>query len=133
MDILGSVFDALGDAFASARRRIHFTSYGTPYTAVLYLEGLGVRVWPGASPRRNADDSVDCTIQVREAQHRYAAGLLAGLSDVVVTKPLGVQPIRPSKRWGAPVRASGGIAGLLRMLGGSMDISLPIAKKGKAK
>lgn len=133
MDILGSIFDAIGDAFTPTRKRIHFTCYGVPYTAVLYLEGLGVRVWAGASPTINKDGSVDCTIQVRETQHPYAAGLLAGLSDVVVTKPLNIRPIKPRHRWGVPVKAGGGLNYFLRALAGGIDTGLPVVKKGKDK
>jgi len=111
MSILGAIFDSLGSG-----KRIYFTAYRVPYDAVVYLESLGVKAKPGANPTRNADGSVDCTIVVTEEQYFYAAVLLTGLDDVVVTEPI-VKAIRPKTKWTKEgVKAKGPISGLLRWL-----------------
>jgi len=111
MSILGALFDALGNG-----KRIYFTSYDIPYKAVVYLESLGVKAKPGANPTLNGDGSVDCSIVVSEEQYLYAAGLLTGLSTVVVTEPI-VKAIIPKSRWTKEgVKAKGPISNLLRWL-----------------
>lgn len=120
------MFDSIVAEIASAltgRESIRFevTAGKLPYETVRYLESVGVNVWPGKA-RRQADGNVVCNIQVSEAQHAYAAGLLAGLDGVLVIDPQGVRPIAPRTSWGRPARSRGIVAGILRTVASGLGV-----------
>lgn len=132
--MLKSLFDEIASAL-TGRKVIRFevAAGKLPYEAVVYLESVGVVVWPGQA-RVQEGGTVRCNILVREGQHNYAAGLLAGLPNVLLIDPQGVKPITPRTSWGKPTRARGVMAGALRTMAGAMGASAkaPPVKRSKA-
>lgn len=128
-----SIFDEIASA-VTGRKVIRFevAAGRMPYEVVLFLESVGVMVWPGQA-RQQEDGSVRCNILVGEGQHAYAAGLLAGLDGVLLIDPQGVRPIRPRTSWGRPTKSRGVMAGALRTVAGAMGASakVPPVKRGR--
>ncbi len=116
------------------RKSIEFVCVsGTPYERVQYLESLGVKVWPGPALVDKDAGTVTVEIQVPATQHRYAAGLLAGLGNgTAVLSPFPVTPIHPRTRWGVTRRAHGLAATILRVVAALVGVEAklpPIAPK----
>lgn len=131
------MFKTILDEIASAltgRKVIRFEVAGgkIPYEVVQYLESVGVVVWPGQA-RMQEDGNVRCNVLVNEGQYNYAAGLLAGLPNVLLIDPQDVAPIRPRTSWGRPTQARGVMAGALRTMAGAMGVdakALPVKGRG---
>lgn len=79
------------------------------------LRRFGVKVYG----RRYADKEGHAGLTVRNAQARYADGLLRG-RNVNVTSRVLSKPIRPSRDWGAPATPQGVTGALLEVLDGSL-------------
>ena len=111
----------------TGRRVIRFdvAAGKVPYTVIQYLESVGVVVWPGQAALQE-DGSARCNILVNEAQHAYAAGLLAGLPNVLLLDPQGVKTIAPRTSWGKPTKSRGVMAGALRTMAGAMGASAKV-------
>jgi hypothetical protein len=130
-----SIFDEIASV-VTGRRIIKFeTTASVPYEIVVYLESVGVVVWPGQASMQ-PDGNARCNIHVRDSQFAYAAGLLAGMRErgVLLIEPQGVKPIAPRTSWGKPTKSRGVFAGIMRGVAETMGASAKVPPvKGRGK